>query len=113
MESVVIQHQRRMKHLPSPSRPSPSESSVRPPEYSSLLAVLLQASVQGQIAARQHKLCSVQELVNSLNFVLQLIMAIRTEINGLVLSVLTQYLFHSIAKRSLSKDDLKISTSSW
>ena len=111
MESAGVQLQRRMKHLPSPSRPSPSESSVRPPEYSSLLAVLLQASVQGQIAARQHKLCSVQEVVNSLNFVLQLIMAIRTEINGLVLSVLTQYLFHSRPRSSVSRLEVNTSTS--
>ena len=37
----------------------------------------------------------------------------RTEMRGLWLSVFTQYLFQSMARRSLSKLDLKISTSSW
>lgn len=36
-----------------------------------------------------------------------------TEMSGLWLSVLTQYLFHSMPSSSVSRLDLKISTSSW
>ena len=69
-------------------------------------------SDEGQITVIPHKLCSI---IFWLTLKLKkLLKADRlTETRGLWLKVLTQYLFHSIASRSLSRLDLNTSTSSW
>ena len=67
----------------------------------------------GQIIVIPHKLYSVIIMV-FVNARVQIAESRPlTETRGLWLRVLTQYLFHSIAKRSLSRLDLNTSTSSW
>ena len=74
-----------------------------------LCSVPLPISDEGRSAETLHMHGSVRIIISLTR--MKMILS-HTETRGLWLRVLIQYLFHSIAKRSLSKDDLKISTSS-
>ena len=88
---------------------------VPPASLMRLYFALWPISDEGQITVIPHKLYSVISNITLVSAGAQIVRIGNqplTETRGLWLKVLTQYLFHSIAKRSLSRLDLNTSTSS-